>query len=63
MQQSMDIKLFPLDLDIDGRTIVLAHPWPTTLDQFASAKHERMALSWVTIRFGKVLVITPITFN
>ncbi|MFQ5846747.1 MAG: hypothetical protein ACE5IQ_03630 [Candidatus Methylomirabilales bacterium] len=59
----MTVKLFPLAHDIDGRTIVLAHPRPTTLEELISAIHDGLALSWVAIFFEKMLVITPITFN
>ncbi|MFQ5658193.1 MAG: hypothetical protein ACE5G5_11670, partial [Candidatus Methylomirabilales bacterium] len=62
-EQIMDVKLFPLMLDGDGKTIVLAHPWPIDLDDILSGIYEGIALRWVVIFFGKLLVITPITFN
>ncbi|MFQ5881475.1 MAG: hypothetical protein ACE5I9_03225 [Candidatus Methylomirabilales bacterium] len=59
----MDVKLFPLMLDIDGRAIMLAHPWPLNLDEILSGFYEGMAFTWVVIFFEKILLITPITFN
>ncbi|MFQ5804394.1 MAG: hypothetical protein ACE5JQ_16005 [Candidatus Methylomirabilales bacterium] len=59
----MEVKLFPLELDIDGRTIFVAHPWPMNLDDILSGIYEGMAFMWVAISFEKMLVITPITSN
>ncbi|MFQ5804443.1 MAG: hypothetical protein ACE5JQ_16255 [Candidatus Methylomirabilales bacterium] len=59
----MEVKLFPLELDIDGRTIFVAHPWPMNLDECLSGFYQCMAFSWVAISFEKMLVITPITSN
>ena len=59
----MDVKLFPLMLDINGKAVLLAHPWPIDPGDILSGIYEGIALRWVVIFFGKMLVITPITLN
>lgn len=59
----MHVKLFPILHDVDGKVVMLAHPWPMSLDECFSSMYEEIAFSWVVIFFGKILVITPITLN
>lgn len=55
----MDAKFFSLMM----RAVVLAHPWPTNLDESLGRIYPGMACSWVLISFEKTLTITPVTFN
>ena len=59
----MDVKFFPLEFEIDGKTIVVAHPWPMNLDDSLYEIYKSMAFSWAVMFFDTMLVITPITFN
>jgi len=59
----MDVKLFPLMIDVEGKTVILAHPWPMNLDESLSSIYESIAFSWLVIFFKKILLITPITLN
>jgi hypothetical protein len=62
-ERTMDVKFFPLTLEIDGKRIVVAHPWPMNLDNSLYGLYESMAFSWAVMFFEKILVITPITYN
>ncbi|MGH7274478.1 MAG: hypothetical protein ACREIQ_08495 [Nitrospiria bacterium] len=57
----MDVKLFPLRVNVDGKAVVLAHPWPMNLDDALTGLFGGIML--VAISFEKTVVITPITRN
>jgi len=59
----MRVQFFPLMLEVEGRAVVLAHPWPMNLDEALTGLFEGIAFMWVAISFEKTVVITPITRN
>jgi hypothetical protein len=59
----MRVRFIPLMVEVEGRAVVLAHPWPMNLDAAVTGLFEDIGLLWVAISFEKTVVITPLTRN